>query len=119
MAVNAALVAVPLTARAPDHPPLAVHAVALADDHVNTTVFPESTDEGDALNVIVGSGRTVTVADCVALPPAPVQIKVYVAFAVNAGVVNVPLTVCAPLHAPLAVQEVALLLLQFKVAVDP
>lgn len=75
-AVSAPLTAVPLTARAPDHPPLAVQAVVLVDDHVNVTVLPERTVEGDALKVTVGSGKTLTVADCVADPPAPVQLKV-------------------------------------------
>lgn len=75
-AVIAALVAVPLVARAPDHPPLAEQVVALDDDHDNTVVLPETTVAGDALNVTAGSGNTVTVAVCIAFPPAPVQERV-------------------------------------------
>lgn len=119
LAVNGALVTVPLTERAPDQPPLAVQEVALVDAHVNATVFPDSTEVGIALNVTVGSGKTVTAADCIADPPAPVQVRMYVAFAVKAAVVSVPLVACVPVHAPLAAQDVALLLLQLKVALDP
>ena len=50
---------------------------------------------------------TLTVADCAALPPDPVQVSVYWVVAVSAAVLFVPLTGCAPLQAPEAVQAVA------------
>jgi len=50
---------------------------------------------------------TLTVADCAALPPDPVQVSVYWVVAVSAAVLCVPLTGCAPLQAPEAVQAVA------------
>jgi hypothetical protein len=64
---------------------------------------------GLATKLMVGTGCvTVTVADCAALPPVPVQVRVYVAFAVSAPVDCVPVTALAPDHAPEAVHEVAL-----------
>ena len=62
---------------------------------------------------------TDTVADCVALPPAPVQVREYVALAVSAPVDCEPLRGSLPDHAPEAVHEVALLDDQVKVALLP
>jgi hypothetical protein len=56
--------------------------------------------------VSVGTAFTVTVTDCVFVPPAPVQTSVYVPLAVGATDVE-PEILCAPLHAPLAVHDVA------------
>jgi hypothetical protein len=47
--------------------------------------------------------NAVTVVDCVALPPDPVQVSMNSALAVNIVVVRVPLIGTAPLQAPLAV----------------
>lgn len=67
----------PLTDLLPDQPPEAVHAVALVADHVRLALLPLITELGLALRVIVGAGDfTETVADCAAVPPAPVQVKV-------------------------------------------
>ena len=64
----------PLVALAPDQAPEAVHEVALVAVQVNVEVPPLTTVLGLALKLIVGAGAvTETVADCVALPPAPVQ----------------------------------------------
>jgi hypothetical protein len=52
---------------------------------------------------------TDTMADCAALPPVPVQLSVYVAFAVSAPVDWVPVMALAPDQAPEAAHEVALL----------
>ena len=50
---------------------------------------------------------TVTVVDCVAVPPVPVQTRVYVV--VTVGETDcVPDIALVPVHPPLAMQEVAL-----------
>jgi hypothetical protein len=60
----------------PDQAPEAVHEVALAADQVNVELPPLATVLGLAANVTVGAGEvTETVADCVALPPPPVQVS--------------------------------------------
>jgi hypothetical protein len=63
---------------APDQAPDAVHEVALFDDQVRVDALPLSIVLGLALKLTVGEGfaLTVTVADCDALPPVPVQVKV-------------------------------------------
>ncbi len=61
----------------PLQPPDAAQEVALVDDHVKVEVAPLATVVGLALSVTVGAGVvTVTVANCAALPPAPVQVRV-------------------------------------------
>jgi hypothetical protein len=61
----------------PDQPPLAVHEVALADDHVSVAVPPLAMALGPTLKLKVGAGDlTETVAVCVALPPGPTQFSV-------------------------------------------
>jgi hypothetical protein len=61
----------------PDQPPEAVQAVALLDDQVSLDVPPLATVLGMALKLTVTDGwaLTETVADCAAVPPAPVQVK--------------------------------------------
>jgi hypothetical protein len=61
----------------PDQEPEAVQEVALADDHVNIEAAPLAIVLGLALSLTVAVGLllTVTVADCAALPPAPVQAR--------------------------------------------
>jgi hypothetical protein len=68
----------PLRAWAPAQAPEAVQAVAFDEDHVSVAAEPLSTVLGVALRVTVaeGFGLTVTVVDCTALPPAPVQVSV-------------------------------------------
>jgi len=62
----------------PDHPPEALQDVALVDDHVSLDAPPLATVLGLALKLTVAAGRalTDTVADCAALPPAPLQVSV-------------------------------------------
>ena len=62
----------------PDQAPEAVHEVALLDDQVRVDALPLSIVLGLALKLTVGEGfaLTVTVADCAALPPLPVQVSV-------------------------------------------
>jgi len=61
----------------PDHPPEAAHQEALVDDQFSVELPPLATVPGLALNVTTGGGAaTVTVTDCVAEPPSPVQVSV-------------------------------------------
>jgi hypothetical protein len=87
-----------------------VQAVALLEVHVRVDALPLATLEGLALNDTVGAGGvdTVTVADCEADPPAPVQVKVNFVVAVRAGVDCEPAVASEPLQPPEAVQAVAL-----------
>lgn len=67
----------PLSASLPDQAPVAVHAVAFADDHVSVALPPLAIALGPALKLTVGFGDlTETVVDCIALPPGPVQVNV-------------------------------------------
>lgn len=68
----------PLTALLPDQAPEAMHEVALVDDQAKFELAPLATVLGLAprLTVAVGFGLTVTVADCAAIPPAPLQVNV-------------------------------------------
>ena len=77
LAVRALLDCDPLMALVPDQPPEAVQAVALVDDQVSLDVPPLATVLGMALKPTVtdGCALTETVADCAAVPPAPVQVK--------------------------------------------
>jgi hypothetical protein len=67
----------PLVPKVPDQPPEAVQEVALVEVHVSVELLPDTTLVGLAVSVTVGAGVvTVTVADCEALPPIPVQVSV-------------------------------------------
>jgi hypothetical protein len=66
----------PVAALAPDQPPDATQEVALVADQVNRELLPLATVLGPADKVTVGAGVvTDTVADWVALPPLPVQLR--------------------------------------------
>jgi hypothetical protein len=66
-----------VTALLPDQAPDAVQDVAFVAFHVNVEVAPLAMLVGPALRLTVGAGVfTETVADCVALPPGPVQFSV-------------------------------------------
>ena len=76
MAVSAPVEVEPLAPFAPDQAPEAVQEVALLDDQVNVELLPLATVLGMAAKLNVGAGCvTVTVADCAALPPAPLQVN--------------------------------------------
>ena len=110
----------PLVGSLPLQPPEAVHEVALAEVQLNVALVPFATVLGLAESVMLGTDRlTDTVADCEALPPVPVQVKLYVVFAVSAPVDCDPLTGMVPLQPPLAEQEVALLADQVSVELLP
>ena len=77
VAVRAGVVWEPAVASEPLHPPEAAQAVALVDDQLNADVAPLLTVAGFAVRVTAGAGvLTETVADCAALPPLPVQLRV-------------------------------------------
>jgi hypothetical protein len=99
----------PLTACGPLQPPDAVQAVALAAVQVRFEALPLLTLVGLALSDTVGAGgaETVTVADCDAEPPAPVQVSVNFAVAVSGVVGCEPALAIAPPQPPEAVQPVA------------
>jgi hypothetical protein len=110
----------PLIASPPLHPPEAVQEVAFVDDHERVELLPFAMVLGLALKVTVGTGEvTVTVADCAALPPVPVQASVYVAFALSAPVDWEPLVAWLPDQPPEAVQEVAFVVDQLNVELPP
>jgi len=72
---------------------------------------------GFAANMIVGADEfTDTVADCSALPPDPVHVRVKVELALRAPVLCEPLNALPPDHAPEAVQVPAWLLDHVSVA---
>jgi hypothetical protein len=74
VADNAAVLAEPLIGSDPLQPPDAVQAVALVADQVSAEALPLATVLGLAASVMAGAAWvTETVADCVALPPVPVQ----------------------------------------------
>jgi hypothetical protein len=63
----------------PDQPPLAVHVVALVEDHVSVEDPPEESEVGFALIVTVGAAVpevTVTFTLLFVLPFDPVQVMV-------------------------------------------
>jgi hypothetical protein len=93
---------------APLHAPLAVQLAALVDDHVSVLAAPLAILVGLATSVTDGLGINTTVTELETTPAAPVQAKVYVLDDVNAPVDCEPAVDLAPLHAPLAVQLVAL-----------
>ena len=84
--------------------------MALVEVQVRVDALPLATLEGLALNDTVGAGgaETVTVVDCAAEPPAPVQVRVNFVVAVSAGVDCEPAVASEPLQPPEAVQAVAL-----------
>jgi hypothetical protein len=87
-----------------------VHEVAFVADQVSDELPLVVTCVGLAVRVTVGTGVplvTVTVADWLALPPAPVQDKVYVMFEVSGPTLWLPETALVPVQAPEAVHEVA------------
>jgi len=67
----------PLVASLPDQAPVAVQEVAFVEVHASVELAPLATVLGLAAKVTVGVGDvTETVADCAALPPAPIQVRV-------------------------------------------
>jgi hypothetical protein len=120
LADNAPVEREPLVASLPLQAPEAVQAVAFVDDHDRVELAPLDTVLGLALKVTVGAAAvTVTVVDWAALPPAPVQVTVYVVDAVSAPVDCEPLVASLPDQPPEAAQAVAFVVDQVKVELLP
>jgi hypothetical protein len=68
----------PLIGLPPVQAPEAVHAVALPETQVNVELPPRFTVPGSASNFTcaLNPDPTVTISDCVTLPPIPVQVSV-------------------------------------------
>jgi len=74
--VSAPVDCVPETAWAPDQAPEAAHEVAFFADHVRVALLPLFMALGPTLSETVGAADlTETVADCVALPPLLVHVR--------------------------------------------
>jgi hypothetical protein len=120
LAVRAPVDCEPLAALVPAQAPEAVQEVALVADQLNVELPPLATVLGLAAKLIVGAGEvTETVADWLALPPVPVQVRPKVELAVRAPVDCEPLAALAPDQAPEAAQEVALVADQVSVELPP
>jgi hypothetical protein len=89
-------------------------------DQVSVAALPALTVLGVALKVTTGADpATVTVADCEALPPGPVQVSAYSVVLVSIPVDHVPLVATPPLQPPEAVHAVTFPALQVKTDVPP
>jgi hypothetical protein len=120
LVVSAAVVKDPLAPLVPLQPPEAAQLVALVADQLNVAVAPLLTVLGLAENVTAGAAAvTETVEDCVAVPPAPVQVMPKVWLAVSAPVDWEPLTALLPDQPPVAVQAVAWVADQERVELLP
>jgi hypothetical protein len=120
VALSAPVDCEPLVAKVPDQPPEAVQAVAFVEDQVKVELPPLATLLGLALIVTDGAAaETVTVADWLALPPAPVHVSVNWVFVVRLPVLCEPLVALLPVQPPEAVQDVALVEDQVRVEVAP
>jgi hypothetical protein len=105
-----------------DQAPEAVHEVALVELQESVEELAEIIELGLADIVTVGTARggvTVTVADWVAEPSAPLQASEYVAVAVRLPVLCEPEVVFVPDQAPEAVHEATLVEVQLKVEAAP
>jgi len=110
----------PLTGLVPVHDRDAAQDVAFDADQVSVDELPLITEFGTACRLTVGGGAlTETTADWLAVPPSPVHVSVYVDVAVSAPVDCVPCTAFAPDQAPEAVQAVAFVAVQLRVALPP
>ena len=113
----------PEIAFVPNQPLLAVQDVALVEDQERVEEEPEVMEVGEAERESVGGGVTIgavttTLTDLFILPPAPVQVSVYVEFVVGVTIC-VPEVVLVLDQAPLAVQDVALVEDQVRVEEEP
>ena len=76
LAVSTPVDWLPEVVLAPDQPPEAVQEVAFVEDQVSVEDAPFATEVGFAVSDTVGpAAATVTVADALALPPEPVQVR--------------------------------------------
>lgn len=99
---------VPVSDFVPDQAPEATQDVALVLDQLSEEEVPDFTLLGAAVSVTAGDlPETVTVAACVAEPPAPVQLSSNSVVLVKMPVDHVPLVGTLPCQPPEAVQDVA------------
>jgi len=73
--VKAPLDSLPEAALLPDHAPEAAQELASVEDQVSVDDLPVATRLGFAASDTVGTGKTVTVVETLALPPEPVQVR--------------------------------------------
>lgn len=125
-AVNDPVPMLPDVGLLPDHAALAGSAaarqpLAFDADHVIVELPPLTTFSGLAVSDTVGAagGFTITVTDFVTAPPAPVHVSEKLAFELSAPVDSEPVVGLDPLHAPDALQVVALVAVQLNVAAVP
>jgi hypothetical protein len=107
---------------APDHPPDALHELALVELQVRVEEDPDVIEAGLAVSWtvgITGAAAIVTTADWLADPAVPVQVNVNVELAVKAPALCDPEIAFVPDHAPEAVQELALVEVQVSVEEEP
>jgi hypothetical protein len=110
----------PVNVLPPDHAPEAVQVRARLADQVRVEDWPELSVLGPAVSCTTGDRlETVTVADCVAEPPGPVQVSSYSVVLVSAPVAHVPVSGTVPLQPPAAVQLVAFAAFHVKVELPP
>jgi hypothetical protein len=118
LALTAPVVWVPLTVLVPDQSPEAAHEVAFSLVQVSDDAPPRCTVLGLACSVTWGAAAvTVTVVDCDAEPPAPVQVISNSVALDRRPVDHVPLVATAPLQPPLARHAVALAAVHLRVEV--
>jgi hypothetical protein len=124
-AVNAPVLAVPEAARLPLQAPEAVQPVASVDDQISELLPPTATLAGFAEIVTVGAGAgtadvTVTIAESLAEPPAPLQLSANVLLAIESTpVLAVPAVARLPLQAPEATHAVAFVEVQVSELTAP
>jgi hypothetical protein len=100
--------------------PDAAQEVASIEDQERVDAAPLLTVLGFALSETVGSGIvTVTLADCEALPPLPLQVRVKVESALSAPLDAEPFRGSLPDHEPEAAHDVAWVDDQLSVVLFP
>lgn len=110
----------PLNPLVPLQPPDAAQDVALVLAQLSAAEPPEFTLLGVALSVTIGAAvATETVTDCVAVPPAPLQVNSYSVVLVRVPVDTVPLVGMLPCQPPAAMQLFASGELQVRVELPP
>ncbi|HXF47571.1 MAG TPA: hypothetical protein VNK91_15780 [Burkholderiaceae bacterium] len=114
----------PDRAFAPDHAPDAAQAAAFVDVQFSVDAPPLGTVVGSARKESVGAGgggelTTLTVTDCVAVPPGPAQVSENALVAPKGPVDAEPVVDRAPDQAPLAVQDAAFVEDHVSVAEPP
>jgi hypothetical protein len=118
--VIAPVVSEPAALREPLQAPEDRQEVTLVLVHERVDLPPDATVVGLAVNFTVGAAlATVTVADCLADPPLPVQVNSYSDVLEIAPVEAVPFVGREPCQPPDAVQLVAFVLLQVRVELPP